>query len=81
MSGLKEASVANTINDDEGGLHQDYEKWLERLAPHTNQFLNTFTTGPERTTPTLISTAIRLSFSCATSIRPLVAVPGVPSST
>ncbi len=22
------------INDDEGGLHQDYEKWLEELAPH-----------------------------------------------
>ncbi|MBU2647432.1 secondary thiamine-phosphate synthase enzyme YjbQ [bacterium] len=22
------------INDDEHGLHQDYEKWLERLAPH-----------------------------------------------
>ena len=22
------------INDDEPGLHQDYEKWLERLAPH-----------------------------------------------
>jgi secondary thiamine-phosphate synthase enzyme len=22
------------INDDEGGLHQDYEAWLERLAPH-----------------------------------------------
>ncbi len=22
------------INDDESGLHQDYEKWLERLAPH-----------------------------------------------
>ncbi|MDP2806650.1 MAG: secondary thiamine-phosphate synthase enzyme YjbQ [bacterium] len=21
------------INDDEGGLHQDYEKWLEKLAP------------------------------------------------
>ena len=21
------------INDDEGGLHQDYETWLERLAP------------------------------------------------
>lgn len=21
------------INDDEGGLHQDYEKWLEGLAP------------------------------------------------
>jgi secondary thiamine-phosphate synthase enzyme len=22
------------INDDEGGLHRDYEKWLEGLAPH-----------------------------------------------
>ncbi|MCC7119712.1 MAG: YjbQ family protein [Anaerolineales bacterium] len=22
------------INDDESGLHDDYEKWLERLAPH-----------------------------------------------
>ena len=22
------------INDDEHGLHQDYEKWLESLAPH-----------------------------------------------
>ena len=22
------------INDDENGLHQDYDKWLERLAPH-----------------------------------------------
>lgn len=22
------------INDDEHGLHQDYEKWLETLAPH-----------------------------------------------
>ena len=22
------------INDNEGGLHQDYEKWLEGLAPH-----------------------------------------------
>lgn len=21
------------INDDEGGLHQDFERWLERLAP------------------------------------------------
>jgi len=21
------------INDDEGGLHQDYERWLEKLAP------------------------------------------------
>lgn len=22
------------INDNESGLHQDYEKWLEELAPH-----------------------------------------------
>jgi secondary thiamine-phosphate synthase enzyme len=22
------------INDDESGLHQDYEEWLEKLAPH-----------------------------------------------
>lgn len=22
------------INDDESGLHQDYEEWLEHLAPH-----------------------------------------------
>lgn len=22
------------INDDETGLHQDYEEWLEQLAPH-----------------------------------------------
>ncbi len=22
------------INDNETGLHQDYEKWLEKLAPH-----------------------------------------------
>ena len=22
------------INDDEGGLHRDYERWLEALAPH-----------------------------------------------
>ena len=22
------------INDDESGLHQDYEYWLEKLAPH-----------------------------------------------
>jgi secondary thiamine-phosphate synthase enzyme len=22
------------INDDESGLHQDYDQWLEKLAPH-----------------------------------------------
>ncbi len=28
------------INDDEDGLHEDYDNWLERLAPHapTNQY-------------------------------------------
>jgi secondary thiamine-phosphate synthase enzyme len=28
------------INDNESGLHHDYEKWLERLAPHepTSQY-------------------------------------------
>ena len=30
------------INDDESGLHHDYEVWLERLAPHapTDQYLH-----------------------------------------
>lgn len=30
------------INDDEPGLHQDYEKWLEKLAPHepVSQYLH-----------------------------------------
>jgi secondary thiamine-phosphate synthase enzyme len=27
-------SASVFINDDEEGLHQDYEKWLEKLAPH-----------------------------------------------
>ena len=30
------------INDDEGGLHRDYDKWLEQLAPHepVSQYLH-----------------------------------------
>lgn len=30
------------INDDEEGLHHDYEKWLEKLAPHApiDQYLH-----------------------------------------
>jgi secondary thiamine-phosphate synthase enzyme len=30
------------INDDESGLHQDYENWLESLAPHApvSQYLH-----------------------------------------
>lgn len=27
-------SASVFINDDEPGLHHDYEQWLERLAPH-----------------------------------------------
>ncbi|WP_238527560.1 YjbQ family protein, partial [Candidatus Nitrosarchaeum limnium] len=27
-------SASVFINDDENGLHQDFEKWLESLAPH-----------------------------------------------
>ena len=27
-------SASVFINDDESGLHQDYEEWLEKLAPH-----------------------------------------------
>lgn len=32
------------INDDESGLHQDYEVWLEKLAPE-KPMANTSTTG------------------------------------
>ena len=33
------------INDDESGLHHDYEQWLERLAPHapTDQYRHNLT--------------------------------------
>jgi len=33
------------INDDEHGLHSDYEKWLKGLAPHapTSQYLHNCT--------------------------------------
>ena len=33
------------INDDESGLHQDYEKWLEKIAPHdpVSQYLHNST--------------------------------------
>lgn len=33
------------INDDEGGLHKDFDKWLERLAPHapTSQYSHNLT--------------------------------------
>lgn len=30
------------INDDESGLHQDYDRWLEKIAPHepVSQYLH-----------------------------------------
>lgn len=33
------------INDDESGLHADYDKWLEKLAPHapTSQYSHNLT--------------------------------------
>ena len=31
---LVNAMHITAINDDEAGLHHDYEVWLERLAPH-----------------------------------------------
>ena len=33
-------SASVFINDDESGLHQDYDAWLEKLAPHapTSQY-------------------------------------------
>ena len=27
-------SASVFVNDDESGLHQDYDRWLEKLAPH-----------------------------------------------
>jgi thiamine phosphate synthase YjbQ (UPF0047 family) len=41
------------INDDEAGLHQDYDDWLERLAPHA-PVSSTATTAPARTMATPI---------------------------
>jgi thiamine phosphate synthase YjbQ (UPF0047 family) len=44
------------INDDESGLHHDYEVWLEGLAPHApidQAGLEAgCTTAPVKTTPT-----------------------------
>ncbi len=44
-------SASVFINDNEGGLHADFEKWLEELAPR-NRTANTSTTARERTMPT-----------------------------
>ena len=36
------------INDDEPGLHHDYEMWLEKLAPHAPTSV-IVTIGPAKT--------------------------------
>ncbi len=41
------------INDDKSGLHQDFERWLEELAP-TSRSANICTTAQAKTTPTPI---------------------------
>ena len=40
------------INDNEPGLHHDYEKWLEELAPFDPSPNGIATTARARTTPT-----------------------------
>ncbi len=45
------------INDDESGLHDDYERWLEELAPYDPDLALPTTTAPARTTPTPTSSA------------------------
>ena len=55
------STASDFISDDEYGLHQDYEKWLEALAPHASirqyRHKDTRETCPEAiegTTPTPI---------------------------
>ena len=61
-SGIKEGLILTNamhitasvfINDDESGLHQDYERWLEKLAPH-EPVSNICTTEQGKTTETPI---------------------------
>ena len=42
------------INDNESGLHKDYELWLEKLAPFDPSAARYSTIGRAKTTPTLI---------------------------
>ena len=45
------------INDDEPGLHEDYKRWLETLAPFDPAPCGTITTAPARTTAMRITSA------------------------
>jgi secondary thiamine-phosphate synthase enzyme len=40
-------SASVFINDDEGGLHQDFEKWLEKLAPYSPESYTHNKTGED----------------------------------
>jgi len=40
------------INDDESGLHEDYKRWLEQLAPFDPSPERYHTIAPAKTTPT-----------------------------
>jgi secondary thiamine-phosphate synthase enzyme len=53
------------INDDEPGLHQDYERWLEELAPHepTNRYLHN-RTGEDNGDAHLKRQVIRMRIAC-----------------
>jgi secondary thiamine-phosphate synthase enzyme len=33
-------SASVFINDDESGLHQDFDRWLEKLAPYSESYLH-----------------------------------------
>ena len=50
---LMHISVSVFINDDESGLHHDYDVWLEKLAPHepVAQYRHN-DTGEDNATPT-----------------------------
>ena len=53
------------INDDEPGLHQDYERWLEELAPHepTNRYLHN-RTGEDNGDAHLKRQVMRMRIAC-----------------
>jgi secondary thiamine-phosphate synthase enzyme len=40
-------SASVFINDDEGGLHQDFEKWLEKLVPYSPESYTHNKTGED----------------------------------
>jgi len=53
------------INDDEPGLHQDYERWLEELAPHepTNRYLHN-RTGEDNGDAHIKRQVMRMRIAC-----------------